>query len=240
MNNETILKKVSYLETFQVDDFINQLLSTSDAISVGFLNQHGYNLVVNSPSIKADFLSLDYILRDGIGIKLACKLSKINPGANLNGTDLIPRIIEQSQAYSQPVNYLCYGTIEPWLSRGASKLFKQSPFNCLDGFQNDDDYLEHFRAHLDKSALNIVVLAMGMPKQERIAKMLTQTIGARVLVICGGAILDFQAQRVSRAPEFYQKNGLEWVYRLLKEPKRMFSRYVIGIPIFFANVAMKK
>ncbi|WP_194945061.1 WecB/TagA/CpsF family glycosyltransferase [Shewanella sp. TC10] len=240
MNNETILDKVSYLEAFQVDDFINQLLSTPDAISVGFLNQHGYNLVAKSPVIKADFLALDYILRDGIGIKIACKLSQIKPGENLNGTDLIPRIIECSQIHSQTVKYLCYGTIEPWLSKGASKLFKQHPFDSLDGFQNDDDYLEHFRTHLDKSALNIVVLAMGMPKQERIAKMLTQIVGVRVLVICGGAILDFQAERVSRAPEFYQKNGLEWVYRLLKEPKRMFSRYVIGIPIFFANVAMKK
>ena len=99
---------------------------------------------------------------------------------------------------------------------------------------------KHFLEFGSSSALNIIVLAMGMPKQEKIAALLKANSSVSAIVICGGAILDFQANRYARAPLIFRKIGMEWLYRLYKEPGRMFSRYVIGGPIFFYNFIFGK
>jgi exopolysaccharide biosynthesis WecB/TagA/CpsF family protein len=72
---------------------------------------------------------------------------------------------------------------------------------------------------------------MGMPKQEIVAARLAAS-GVPCLIVCGGAILDFLGGKVSRAPQWVRGLGCEWVFRLLSEPKRLFSRYVVGNPLF--------
>jgi hypothetical protein len=53
--------------------------------------------------------------------------------------------------------------------------------------------------------------------------------------VCGGAIIDFMGGKTSRAPVWMRKTGLEWVYRLMIEPRRLFHRYVVGNPVFLAR-----
>ena len=78
---------------------------------------------------------------------------------------------------------------------------------------------------------------MGMPKQEIIAARMRDELTHPVLIVNGGAILDFLGGKVSRAPRFMTNSGTEWLYRLLLEPRRLARRYVIGIPEFFAHIA---
>jgi len=85
-----------------------------------------------------------------------------------------------------------------------------------------------------------VILAMGMPKQEILAEFIKKEISASGLIISGGAIIDFYAQRQPRAPKLVRELSLEWFYRLLKEPKRLFKRYVFGIPKFFYYLLVGK
>jgi exopolysaccharide biosynthesis WecB/TagA/CpsF family protein len=82
----------------------------------------------------------------------------------------------------------------------------------------------------------IVLLAMGMPRQEELAQRLRRELEHRCLLICGGAIVDFWAGRTRRAPAALQKLGLEWLWRLGQEPVRLFRRYVIGNPLFIWRV----
>jgi exopolysaccharide biosynthesis WecB/TagA/CpsF family protein len=72
---------------------------------------------------------------------------------------------------------------------------------------------------------------MGMPKQEAVAARLANS-GVPCLIVCGGAILDFLGGKVSRAPQWMRRLGCEWVFRLISEPKRLFTRYVVGNPMF--------
>lgn len=232
MNNKLLLNKILTIEELELDLFIRDLINIREPTTLGFINQHGFNLITESSVIHDSFMKLDYVLRDGIGIKIACKINSINPGANLNGTDLIPKLISFSLLSHSKVNFISYGTTEPWLTSGSRCLFKSYPFHCLDGFKDDIDYIQHINKCIDPSSFNIVILAMGMPKQERIAQLIKINTSHRLLIICGGAILDFQAERYKRAPNILRKNGLEWFYRLYKEPSRMFHRYVIGIPKF--------
>ena len=171
---------------------------------------------------------------------MACQYYGIYPGENLNGTDLIPVIIKQLSLNKTEINFFAYGTEQPWLEKGGKALFRNKDFYQLDGFRPEQSYLEHFSAYGSSNALNIVVLAMGMPKQERVAALLKKNSSFSAIIICGGAILDFQANRYARAPLIFRKIGFEWLYRLYMEPKRMFHRYVIGIPKFFYNVVFGK
>ena len=81
---------------------------------------------------------------------------------------------------------------------------------------------------------------MGMPKQERVNQRLMEVLTTPAIIICGGAIVDFYAQRFSRAPSIFRRLGVEWLYRLCIEPRRLFRRYVLGIPKFIFYMIKNK
>lgn len=243
MNKDTkdirhILENLSLVDDKALESQLELIIHSKNPISIGFLNQYAYNLICKDDSVKTNFRNIDHLFRDGKGIELACRYHNIKPKNNLNGTDLIPQLIDKLIVSSEEcINFFAYGTAQPWLKLGSETLFKTKKIYSLDGFQPDQSYVAHYlKYQTDKDKLNVIVLAMGMPKQERIATLLKQQGKGRVIIICGGAILDFQAGRVKRAPLLFRKVGLEWFYRLACEPKRLFNRYVFGIPLFFWNV----
>jgi N-acetylglucosaminyldiphosphoundecaprenol N-acetyl-beta-D-mannosaminyltransferase len=77
---------------------------------------------------------------------------------------------------------------------------------------------------------------MGMPKQERLARRLRLELPHAPAIVCGGAILDFMSGNVERAPQPMRRLGLEWLYRLCREPRRLFRRYVLGNPLFILRL----
>lgn len=157
------------------------------------------------------------------------KMLGMNPGLNLNGTDLIPRIIN----YYAGQDAALLGTRSPYLENAAAAIQRQgvSPALVLDGFQNDYAYLTAAQKH--PSAL--IILAMGMPKQERVAALLAENLDYPCLIICGGAILDFIGGKVRRAPLIFRRFGMEWLYRLMQEPRRLFQRYMVGNFVFICR-----
>jgi N-acetylglucosaminyldiphosphoundecaprenol N-acetyl-beta-D-mannosaminyltransferase len=76
---------------------------------------------------------------------------------------------------------------------------------------------------------------MGMPRQEEVAAGLREVLSHPCLIVCGGAIIDFLGGKTPRAPLWMRKTGMEWVYRLALEPRRLFQRYVIGNPLFLTR-----
>lgn len=230
-----ILKKISYYNEQELRNFISELVFSNEPVSIGFVNQHGINLMLANKEVLDNFMGINFLLRDGIGVKLACKYKGIDPKLNLNGTDLIPHLISSIEQSGREVKYFVFGTQEPWLSNGAEKLIPSKNVSLKAGFFNDNDYIQYYADNMNENCLNVIVLAMGMPKQERIAIALSQ-FNVPSLIICGGAIIDFQAGKTKRAPKLLRQFGLEWFYRLTQEPKRMFNRYIIGIPKFLFHL----
>jgi exopolysaccharide biosynthesis WecB/TagA/CpsF family protein len=170
-------------------------------------------------SFNDDLLAVDLVLRDGV--KLHLKFSEKEQGENLNGTDLIPEILKKA---GKGKRLVVFGTTLDVIGLAKPKLEELGVtlVTASDGFQT----IEHYIEQATKYEADIYLLAMGMPKQERVAKILKQNLKSGV-IICGGAIIDFMGGKVTRAPSM-MRNGLEWLYRLFKEPKRLFQRYVIG------------
>lgn len=195
-------------------------------VRVAFVNAHALNLCYDNPAFLADLLACDYIFRDGAGMKILYQIMGREEGINMNGTDFIPRLLPLYKGH----DIALMGTDSPYLERAADKIaaIGPNPSLSINGFQDDGRYAEV----LSNNPAKMVLLAMGMPKQERVASVIVAKDVTPRLIVCGGAILDFIAEKVQRAPEFFRKYGLEWAYRLAQEPRRLFRRYVIGNAVF--------
>lgn len=236
MPNPDILKLINHIRIVPDEEALAQelaLLSSAEKPTrVAFVNAHAFNMCYSNHAFLADLLACDRIYRDGSGMKILYTLLRREPGLNLNGTDLIPRIIS---SYSGRTIALL-GTNSPYLEAAAEKIAANGLETSilLDGFQPDSVY----STAVSKEKPALVILAMGMPKQERVAHLIADANAYPCIIICGGAILDFLGGKVKRAPVLFRRLGIEWVYRLLQEPRRLFKRYIIGNTLFLLRAAL--
>lgn len=92
---------------------------------------------------------------------------------------------------------------------------------------------------INKANPDLLWIGMTAPKQEKWTYSHWNELDIHCHVGTIGAVFDFFAGTVARAPMWWQEHGLEWAYRLLKEPKRMWRRYIIGNALFLWNIATK-
>lgn len=102
------------------------------------------------------------------------------------------------------------------------------------GFEKDEDACEHIVELLSNSSANVVLVGLGNPKQTKWIYKYKERLPNIDLFLALGATIDFEAGNIKRAPMIFQKLALEWFYRLIKEPRRMYRRYFIDdIPFFW-------
>lgn len=193
---------------------------------LGFVNAHCMNLVARDADFQQALAGADILLRDGKGMEVLLRRLGLAPGLNMNGTDFIVKLLAAFKG--RPV--ALWGTREPYLDEAArlsEALFGVRVVSVQHGFADADSYLDLAR----QARPELIVLGMGMPRQELLAARLAKA-GGPCVIVCGGAILDFLGGKVSRAPAWMRRLGFEWLYRLLLEPRRLFRRYVLGNPAF--------
>ncbi|UZW58519.1 WecB/TagA/CpsF family glycosyltransferase [Lysobacter enzymogenes] len=212
---------------------LQRLADPAGATVLSFFNQHAFNLAWTDPTFAEHLRRSDVLLRDGVGVAACLRLLAREPGLNANGTDLIPQLLGAFAGRRA----VLIGTREPYLQRAAQRLGEDYAVEvacALDGFGDAAGYLEA----VARERPDLVVLAMGMPRQERVAAELAQwarQAGHRLLIVNGGAIADFIAGRVARAPAWMRRARLEWLYRLGREPRRLWRRYLLGGAVFIAR-----
>ena len=108
------------------------------------------------------------------------------------------------------------------------------------GFEKDEKECEHIVEILSKSSANVVLVGLGNPKQTKWIYKYKDRLSNIDVFLALGATIDFEAGNVKRAPKLVQKLALEWLYRLCKEPKRMYRRYLIeDMPFFWLLLKQK-
>jgi exopolysaccharide biosynthesis WecB/TagA/CpsF family protein len=210
---------------------LDEMLSERTYV-VSFVNAHAVNLACKSPEFFTALMRANALLRDGFGVKILMRVLGKKPGNNMNGTDFIPRILAASRFKSVAL----YGST-PEIAEGAATALRNSGaagVTHCDGFQSLDYYLQRVLADHPR----VVVLGMGMPKQELVADAIIKAAAGPILIINGGAILDFFSGRFKRAPIWMRNIGMEWLYRLWCEPRRLWRRYLLGNFVFLARVAL--
>lgn len=226
-----LVKKLTLCITEEeVERLLSRLTNLKQTVIVSFVNAHAINLCFENPSFIAALHASDYVLRDGIGMEILLTKLNLNPGVNLVGTDLIPQIMFRCK--DKPI--ALFGTQEPFLTKAKQYLTKHG-FNVVStvhGFHAVDRYLTKAQA----TPAEVIVMGMGMPKQELIAQYLKQHLPYNAIIINGGGMIDLWGEKVKRAPMLVRKFKLEWLFRLLLEPRRLFLRYILGNFIFLKRV----
>lgn len=209
---------------------LQNLTSSKQPTVISFINAHGLNLVWKSPDFAASLVRAHILLRDGVGMCALMRTLHLPSGRNMNGTDFIPMI---TRFFAGKHVALC-GTREPYLSLATQKVRDMGGNIVLtmDGFQATEAYIDG----IQKASPDLVILGMGMPKQETVSIALAEALQHPAVIVNGGAILDFWADRFPRAPYTWQCIGMEWLFRLLQEPRRLWKRYIWGGVVFVGHV----
>lgn len=224
---DAVLQHISVARTRGEKEAVLRALRRDGPSVLSFINAHGMNLAWSDPDFMDAFLEADVLVRDGVGMALFMRAGGIDPGLNLNGTDLIPEILKMHK----DLRIALAGTRSPDVEEAGARL--ESRYGCnviatIDGFESDD---ATYSSWAQEHRPDIIVLGMGMPKQERISMRLQADLTYTCTIINGGAILDFLAGRVLRAPKWVRATRLEWGYRLVREPGRLWQRYLVGNPV---------
>jgi exopolysaccharide biosynthesis WecB/TagA/CpsF family protein len=201
--------------------FINELLSVPmGQTSISFVNAHNMLMTLRDSEYRA-ILSQNLVLPDGIGLNIASQIAHGSPfPANLNGTDFVPALLTFME---QPRRIGLIGGKRDVVERAAASFRRHAPWHeflvISDGYFDREDVSEVV-AEIERRKPDILIVGMGTPLQEKWAYNTIRSDHAR-LVLTVGALFDFvSAMR------------LEWAYRLVQEPTRLWRRYVIGIPLF--------
>ena len=206
--------------------------------TVYFLNAHCANVRAKDSAYAAALQRADYVLPDGIGVELAARMQGKRIVENLNGTDFTPRLLRQAAKWGLSV-YLIGG--KPGTANAAAeRLCLDIPglriVGTRDGYE-DAARPEDAIREINAVGADIVLVAMGVPKQELWIDAHRSMIDAS-LVMGVGALFDFLAGNVRRAPQWVRNCRMEWVWRLMMEPRRMAGRYLVGNATFMARAAM--
>ena len=222
-----IIQKLSTVSDLGDEQRLIERLSAPQSTTVlGFVNAHAMNLVAGNADYYQALSSADVLLRDGSGMAILFRRLGLVPGMNMNGTDFIPKLLVAFQGR----RVAFWGTQEPFLAsavRRSESQFGVDVVSAHHGFDEIDAYI----ALAQRLRPELIVLGMGMPRQEQVAARIAVS-RMPCLVVCGGAILDFLGGKVTRAPLWVRRLGCEWLFRLGLEPRRLFQRYVVGNPLF--------
>ena len=184
--------------------------------------------------------NMNQVYPDGIGVRLASQMFGNGVKDNINGTDLFPLLCERLVNTAHGIYLL--GAREGVAESTAANMVKRYPGLNIAGYQHgyftpeeEDEVLDR----INTSGADVLMVAMGAPQQERWIARNRARLNVSILMGVGG-LFDFYSGRISRAPVWIREVGLEWVWRLLQEPGRMWRRYVLGNPLFLYRVWRQK
>jgi N-acetylglucosaminyldiphosphoundecaprenol N-acetyl-beta-D-mannosaminyltransferase len=207
---------------------IVQFLDGSQTRLVTFVNADCINLAARHPRYRRVLRFSDLVLGDGVGVRIFSRLVGEPLRENVNGTDLFPRLCGALEATSHSVYLLgaapgVTGAVATWIQ-------SRYPQCRIAGFQNgyfnaseEAEVVEDIR----RSGATLLLVAFGAPAQEVWLREHLASSGARVGIGVGG-LFDFYSGRIARAPMWMREAGLEWAFRLSREPRRLFWRYGPG------------
>ena len=227
------------LDQAEAVDLVRSAVLSHRSTDIAICNAHTALTALETPEYEAVLRSMT-LLNDGIGIEMAARwLSGRGFPANLNGTDFIPHLLDTIRV---PLRIYLLGAKEEQLQMAARHIKNSYPSHTVVGTRNgyfEPEDIDGVCAAISAAQPDLLLVAMGNPRQEQFIVANREKIGATV-TIGVGALLDFLSGTVLRAPDWVRALGLEWLFRLIQEPKRLFRRYVIGIPKFFWAVRRLK
>lgn len=195
-----------------------------------------------SDELRRRINRFDIVTPDGQPVRWALNLlGKAGLTDRVYGPDLTIRLCER--ASKEKIKIFLYGSTEEVISKLETRLKKKIPALKISGVQpsrfrsatedEDNQDIEKINA----SGAGLCFVGLGCPRQENWAYEHLGKVNA--VMICVGAAFDFHAGTLAQAPSWMQKRGLEWLFRLIKEPRRLLFRYGVNNPLYLFLLLMQ-
>lgn len=222
--------KIDNLSLQESLDYIEKILKGQKSHYIVTPNAAHIVLLQRDKDFKKAYKKASLALPDGMSLVWASRLMKARLKERIAGVDLIFSLCNIAVRKKHLIFLL--GTRKETIGKAKNILQQQFPGLQIIGTQNG--YFKNNQKVIEKINMHqpdILFIGMGFPKQEKwIYKNISQ-LNVKVAVTIGGAF-DLIAGKVKRAPIWMQNWGLEWLWRLIREPRRLWKRYIIGNTIF--------
>lgn len=222
------------------EDVINRIISEKKSI-IFTPNIDHIIKIKEDHELYEKYSKANFIIADGWPIAMSGKIKKLNIN-RITGVDLMESLLQYADNNSKKVFFLGAEdeTLEKLKINIQNKYHNIGRIETNHGFFDNDEIVIN---KINKSDTDILFVGMGCPKQEKWIIDNKDKLNARIMIGIGGALKIYSGE-VTRAPKIVQSLGIEWFYRFMKEPRRLFRRYFIEyfkfVPILFNEVLNKK
>ncbi len=224
---------VSTLTFRETVEYLCQKIENRDPCRVVALNTNKLHKMEREPLLKKSLHNADLIIPDGMSIVWA---SRLLPGKTIperiTGCDLFQALVKESAQRGYSPYF--FGAREKILKK-MQKEFKQKHSELqIAGTRNgyfEEQELSRIIEEINNAQPDILFIGISSPLKEEIMQEYAEDLQVPVIIGVGGSF-DVVAGDISRAPEFFQKTGLEWLHRLAKEPTRLWKRYLFANTYF--------
>lgn len=216
----------------RIDDFI----SSGKPHQISYLNADCLNKCWSDRSYREAIAESDLVYADGMGVVWASRLFGHPLPERLNANDLLPEFCRRAEELGHRIFLLGgeNGVAEKAADDLKSKYPRLQIVGRRTGFFADEE-ADGVIQEIRDARPDILIVGMGAPKQELWIRQYLHILGVPVVWGVGG-LLDYSAKGLRRAPVWMRKSGLEWIWRLCLEPKRLWRRYLLGNILFTFRV----
>lgn len=211
---------------------INETISRRGHLHIGVVNAAKMVNMRRNEALKKDVLSSDLILADGMAVVWASRLLGCALPERVTGIDLMMGMLRQGNEHGYRI--FCLGATDEVLEKVVTRITDEYPHVKLVGkhsgyFKEEEE--PTIVAEIVEMKPDILLVAMTSPKKENFLARWSDQLGVPICHGVGGSF-DVLAGKVQRAPETWQRLGLEWLYRVTQEPTRLWKRYLVTNTLF--------
>lgn len=218
-------------------------IKNNGAVVVNTINAYSYVVAKRDPLFRKALQSSSVLVPDGFPIVVAARFLNGKKIKKIAGADVFYHFCNKMNREKGKCFFM--GSSENTLEKIRDKIKKDYP-DISTGFYSPpfkkeftDEENNEIISHVNAFAPDVLFVGMTAPKQEKWVQEFNSKINAKIIASIG-AVFDFYAGTVERPSAFWIKLNLEWFIRLLKEPKRLWKRYLIHSPIFFIDMLLAK
>jgi N-acetylglucosaminyldiphosphoundecaprenol N-acetyl-beta-D-mannosaminyltransferase len=198
-----------------------------------YVNVHCMNVRNRDPAYAEILERADLVYCDGTGVRLGAHLVGLHIPERMTGADLIDPLCAQAVRHGLTL-FLLGGA--PGSARAAAQLLRSRHRGLqIVGTSHGYDVGPEITAAINQARPDILLVGMGTPKQEKWIDRHRSELHVPV-VWAVGALFDFVSGRIPRGPGWMTHHGLEWLCRLMVEPRKLWRRYLIGNPQFLWRI----
>ncbi len=224
----------TYINNMDMDETIDAIETMLDGEGKNYIVPINVDVVMkieNDSYLKEIIDNADLVLIDGKPLVWISNWYNKPIKAKISGSDLVPLLCERSLKKGYTIFLI--GGRDGIAQKAKARLEKELPgikivgtYAPPFGFETDVREIKKINQMITAAHPDLLIVCFGCPKQEKWIYENYKKYDAKVS-ICAGATVDFLAGNVARAPHWMSDHGLEWFYRFMQEPKRMFKRYFI-------------